>query len=127
MQPWSTVQSQKREWKEGLRGITPRKIIRGDGQGLIGTPVPAFRPTPRNTTAYRGWQSRGYGKHIHLPVPLSRIDIHQPSNIAKRECRSSAAAMPVTAFAVPEKYKYLDGFGSYHQYVTIPPLSYHIM
>ena len=24
--------------------------------------------------------------------------------------------MPVTKFSVPEKYKYLEGFGSYHQY-----------
>jgi hypothetical protein len=24
--------------------------------------------------------------------------------------------MPVTQFSVPEKYKYLEGFGSYHQY-----------
>ncbi|KAH7418816.1 homogentisate 1,2-dioxygenase [Cadophora sp. MPI-SDFR-AT-0126] len=26
--------------------------------------------------------------------------------------------MPITKFRVPEKYKYLDGFGSYHQYIT---------
>ena len=25
--------------------------------------------------------------------------------------------MPVTNFAVKEKYKYLEGFGNYHQYV----------
>lgn len=25
--------------------------------------------------------------------------------------------MPVTSFSVPEKYKYLNGFNNYHEYV----------
>lgn len=34
--------------------------------------------------------------------------------------------MPVTKFSVPEKYRYQNGFGSYHEYVLQSAGSSHV-
>lgn len=39
------------------------------------------------------------------------------ANVRRRNTTNSSDTMPVTSFSVPEKYKYQNGFGSYHECV----------